>query len=116
MFEKLGNFAEKATFGIFKASGSGTSDLQNPSAWLQDALNAGSQTVSGEIITANSVLRNPEYYAAIRNISEDVGKLPMNVYKSLPNGGKEKQPKHPLYNMLTSGLIKTYRLWIFTRL
>lgn len=97
----LGKLAEKATFGIYKSSGgSGTSDLQNPTAWLRDALNAGSKTVSGEIITATSVLKNPEYLAAVKNISEDVAKIPMNVYKSLPKGGKEKQPNHNLQYML----------------
>ncbi len=97
----LGNLAEKASFGLYKASASGgVSDLQNPSAWLIDALNTGSKTASGEAVTAVSVLRNPEYLAAVKNISEDVAKLPMDIYKSLEGGGKEKKIKHKAQYMV----------------
>jgi HK97 family phage portal protein len=96
----LGKLIEKSTFGIFgaNAAGGGISENNNPRFWSQD-LFAG-KTASGEVVTATSVLRNPAYYAAIRNISEDVGKLSMDVYKSLPGGGKEKQLDHPMQNML----------------
>lgn len=39
-------------------------------------------------------------YAAIRVLSETVASLPLQVYRNLPNGGKEKAREHPLYRVL----------------
>ncbi len=39
------------------------------------------------------------YYACIRNIAEDVGKLPLIVYKRLDQG-KERATIHPVYKLL----------------
>ncbi len=99
MIEILGKLVETATFGKIQAVG-GISDLQSPTGWLMDAVNAGSKTATGETITATSVLMFPAYLAAIKNISEDIGKLNLKVYKRLEGGGKEELPKHPLTKVL----------------
>lgn len=44
-------------------------------------------------------LRISAYFACIRNISEDIAKLPLITYRRLPRG-KERAVDHPLYNLL----------------
>lgn len=47
----------------------------------------------------SSWLRISAYYACIRNISEDIAKLPLITYRRLSRG-KERASDHPLYNLL----------------
>ncbi|MCK9569984.1 phage portal protein [Candidatus Pacearchaeota archaeon] len=44
-------------------------------------------------------LRIAAYFACVRNISEDVAKLPLITYRRLPRG-KERASDHPYYNLL----------------
>ena len=39
-------------------------------------------------------------YACVRVIAETVASLPLHVYQRLPNGGKQRAPDHPLYDIL----------------
>lgn len=64
------------------------SDLRHPTAWLQSwAL--GGPTIAGLSVSPHSALTLSAYFAAVRAISEDVGKLPLKVYERLERG------KHP---------------------
>jgi len=82
---------------IFAASTS-ISDLKDPRYWLVDALN-GKQTTAGETVSPDTAMTVSTYWACIRNIAEDCGKLPAITYKRLPDGGKERAPSHPSYKM-----------------
>lgn len=73
--------------------------MSNPALWLPMAL-GGRQTSSGETVNADTAMELSVYYACIRNIAEDVGRVPLLVYKRLPNGGKERATDHPLYKVL----------------
>lgn len=75
------------------------SDLRNPALWLQDAL-LGRKTASGEYISPEGAMAISVYYACLRNISEDIGKLPLKVYRRLAPRGKRLADEHPVYNLL----------------
>lgn len=63
------------------------SDLGNPAAWLLDIFN-GRTTVSGENSSHETAMMLDSYFAAIRNIAEDIAKLPFNIFEIVPNGKK----------------------------
>ena len=76
----------------------GTSDLQSPSAWLLSWA-GGMRTSAGIAVGPVTAMTLPIYYACLRNISEDVGKLPLHTYRRLARG-KERAVDHPAYALL----------------
>ena len=54
---------------------------------------------AGVTVTNQSSLSISTVYACIRNISEDVAKVPLKIYKKGPDS-KDIQPKHPLHRLL----------------
>jgi HK97 family phage portal protein len=75
------------------------SDLRHPTAWLSDWTLWG-RTSAGIDISPYSVMTLPAYYAALRAISEDVGKLPLMTYERLEPRGKRRATEHSLYPVL----------------
>ena len=65
------------------------SNLRNPADWLVDSL-VGPRTVSGMRAGPAEAMTLPSYYAGLRNISEDVGKLPLKLYERRADGGKRE--------------------------
>ena len=59
-------------------------------------------TQSGERVSPTRAMGLAAYFAAIRNISNDVGKLPLLTYRRLDPRGKERAPEHPAYKLLRS--------------
>lgn len=85
--------------GFLRPRGDMVSDLRHPSAWLSSwAL--GSRTRAGVLMTPQAALSLAIYYACLRNISEDVGKLPLLTYRRLQPRGKERAPRHAAYAVL----------------
>lgn len=76
------------------------SDLGNPAAWLTDFFGGG-RVLSGENVTFNTAMELTSFYAGLRNISEDIAKLPVNIFKIIKRG-KTKQNTHPLFSLLNS--------------
>jgi HK97 family phage portal protein len=76
-----------------------TSDLQNPSPWLREWA-MGRTTLAGVPINPTSAMTLPTYYACIKAISEDIGKLPLLTYRRIDPRGKERASDHPLYALL----------------
>ena len=72
------------------------SNLRAPADWLVDAM-VGPRTVSGMRAGPREAMTLSAYFAAIRNISQDVGKLPLKLYRRLPGGGKEEAFNDPLW-------------------
>jgi HK97 family phage portal protein len=62
-------------------------------------LGGGRKSASGETVTPVNSLGLSAYYAAIRNISEDVGKLPFRVYRKTATG-KEVAEDNPVNALL----------------
>jgi len=60
----------------------------------------GGVSVAGEKVTPETAMRLSAYFACIRNISEDLAKLPLKEYRELAGGGKEPALNDPVYNLL----------------
>ena len=50
------------------------------------------QNSSGQTVNRNTSLNLSSFYGSVRNISEDIAKLPFYVYKVDKNGNKTKVP------------------------
>lgn len=74
--------------------------LRNPPDWLVDSLTGGTATLSGERVSPASATSLSTYYAALRAISEDCGKLPLMLYRRRPTQGKDRIPDHPIYRLI----------------
>lgn len=74
------------------------STLTEPSEALRHAFGGGRST-AGEDVTSTSSLGLSVYYACLCNISEDMGKLPLIVYKRKERG-KERAKQHRNYKLL----------------
>lgn len=81
---------------IFSAGGL---DPSNPAIWSGES---GPSRVStaGEAVSPTTAMALSAYYASIRNISEDVGKLPLKMYERLEGRGKRPAPEHPIYGLI----------------
>lgn len=55
---------------------------------------------SGYKVTADQALRVSAVMACVRIIAETIASLPLNVYRDLAGGGKEKIKDHPLYVLI----------------
>ncbi|MCL4818934.1 MAG: phage portal protein [Vicinamibacteria bacterium] len=80
-------------------SQSGQSDLKNPAAWLLEALGA-RRTASGVDVTPATALAAVPFFAAVRNICEDLGSLPFVLYRRAGERARERARDHPLYSVL----------------
>ena len=78
---------------------SAVSDLTNPAGWLTTALGGTRRTKAGQDVGPKSAMTLPVYYACIRNIAEDVGKLPFVLFEQ---DGKKREPamEHPVYPLI----------------
>ena len=73
--------------------------LRDPAEWLE-AWFTGSETASGERVNETIAMGLSAWFAAIRNISEDVAKLDLILYSRRADGGKDRARGHPLYTLL----------------
>jgi HK97 family phage portal protein len=81
------------------AADTSLSDLRHPSAWLHGAFRGG-RTTAGTYVTPQSALSLSAYFACLRTISEDIGKLPLHTYRRLEPRGKQRLYHHPVYPLL----------------
>lgn len=72
--------------------------LSNPEVW--DQYFEGPQADSGVNVNPRSAVGYPPLWRALNLISGDVAKLPLNVYRRLPEGGKEVDKAHPAWKLL----------------
>jgi HK97 family phage portal protein len=75
------------------------SDLGNPAAWLVDGLSGANRVLSGENVNGVTAMQLTAYFAAIRNISEDIAKLPVNIFE-LTENGKKQNNNHQAFGVL----------------
>lgn len=57
-------------------------------------------TLSGVVITDQTALEAPAYFAGIRNLAEDLATLPLLIYRRLDARRRTRDPDHPLYPIL----------------
>lgn len=57
-------------------------------------------TATGLEVGPDSALASAVVYACVNVLAQTIASLPLIVYRRLPNGGKERAPEHPLYDIL----------------
>jgi HK97 family phage portal protein len=75
-----------------------TSGLALPSEWLSDTL-GGPPSPSGKRVTVHSALGVSPVYAAVSMIAEQVGQLPLKVYKQV-DGDRVEARQHRAWSLL----------------
>lgn len=60
----------------------------------------GAMAQSGAWVGVETALQASPVWACVRLISESIAMLPIIVYRRLSDGGKERAPGHPLYELL----------------
>lgn len=89
----------KAAWQVLTHRADAVSDLRHPTAWLTSwAL--GARTTSGVDVSPDGAMALAAYWACIRSISEDVGKLPLITYGRIEPRGKRREIQHPCYSLL----------------
>lgn len=82
-----------------RSSLSGFTSLTNPAAWLVEAF-GGSRSSSGVVVTPETAMRTSAVYGCARILSASMAALPFRLYRRLPDGGRERATRHPLYPLL----------------
>lgn len=72
----------------------------DPRFFLTSGADRGSMGMTGQAVSSSSAMSVSSVFACVRNLSEDVARLPLFLYRRLPGGGKEKATNEPLYWML----------------
>lgn len=60
----------------------------------------GTDSYAGKSVTVDSALQLSAVWACVNLISRTVATLPLNLYRRLPDGGREVARDHPLYALL----------------
>lgn len=65
--------------------------------WYQPT---GMATASGAKVSHESAMKLTTVMGCVKVLAETLAQVPLEVYRRLPNGGKEKAKNHPIYNVL----------------
>ncbi len=57
-------------------------------------------TSSGRAVNERTAMQMTAVYSCVRILAEAIAGLPLHVYRTRPDGGKEKAVAHPLYRLL----------------
>lgn len=72
--------------------------FKDTEGWFADWVRGGRRTVAGEAVGPRTAMSLPAYYAAIRNISEDIAKMPFDVMERVPGSRtRKKLREHPAW-------------------
>lgn len=77
-----------------------SSSLHTPEKWLVDWANGGEESAAGVHVSHETAMHYAPFFAGVRLISEDVGRLPFPVYERLEGKGKRRATEHPLHGIL----------------
>ncbi len=69
--------------------------LTDPKTW--DGINAGIRSDAGTEVTHGTALTYPAVWAAVDLISADAGRLPLSVFRRLPEDDREIDKQHPAH-------------------
>lgn len=61
----------------------------------------GGTTAAGVNVTADNAMAQAAVFACVRVIAESVAQLPLIMYRRRADGGKQRAPEHPLYDVLS---------------
>ncbi len=76
------------------------STTSKPSQWLIDWIRGGEDSAASIRVSPETAERASAVYACVRVRSEDVGKLPLILYRRRTDGGKDRATTHPLYRLV----------------
>lgn len=68
-------------------------------SWLLDTF-GGQRTTAGVRVNAEKALTVTGIFACVRNLAEDMAKLPLITYRERPDGGRDRAKDIPLYKVL----------------
>jgi len=104
------------TLGLLSVAPSAgpVSDLKDPHRWVESFFGARPAS-SGARIGPENAHALGAYFAAIRNISEDVGKLPLHVIRRVDDRNKRRASDHPLFRLLRTAPNKRMTAMSFRR-
>jgi len=80
--------------------------LENPSISLRDpvvwaSIFGGGGTDAGVSVTPRTAMGYPPLWRAISLVAGDVAKMPLQIFRRLPDGGKEAARNHPAWGLVT---------------
>lgn len=96
---KLKQYTSLLTGWLPTVKADALSDIRHPSAWLVEWAQGG-RVHSGVQVTQQSMMGLSTYYACVRAISEDIGRIPLIVYKNVRPRGKIKAYTHKYFELL----------------
>jgi HK97 family phage portal protein len=68
---------------------------------LLELINSGAMAVSGVNINATTAIRYAVFFSCIKVLSEDVGKLPLKLYKERPDRGADIARSHKVHRLIS---------------
>lgn len=68
---------------------------------LLEMIAAGAVAVSGVQVNSESALRYAAFFACLKVLAEDVGKLPLKLYKERPDRGRDVAKKHKVHRLIS---------------
>jgi len=68
---------------------------------LLEMLAAGAVAVSGVQVNSMSAIRYAAFFACLKVLSEDVGKLPIKLYKERPDRGRDVAKSHKVHRLIS---------------
>ncbi len=80
-------------------TGPANSNARNPDEWMWETF-GGQKTSSGERVSEKNALKLSAVWACVNVISQTVASLPLDIYRSRKDNGKDKLTKHPLQRLL----------------
>lgn len=72
------------------------SSVDKPHMWLRLIGGGGRRTTSNEWVNPESAMQLSAYYACLRNIAQDLAKLPVHLRKRRPERGSDRLWRNPL--------------------
>lgn len=89
--------------------------VTDESAWSSWST-VGGVASSGLLVNAERSLQASAVWSCTRLIAESIASMPILVYRRLTNGGKERAPQHPLYEILhdSPNEMQTAYMWVRT--
>ena len=85
-------------FGLFKKNVE--QQISTPQELENFLLSVIRTSNSGIDVSPSNAMSSPALAAAVRLISSDIGQVPVNIYRHLPNGGREVAKDHRNYGVL----------------
>jgi HK97 family phage portal protein len=84
---------------IARILGSGERRALTETGWLRTWA-IGEDTWTGRPVTVEGSLQQIAVFACVRVLAETIGTLPLLLYRTTPDGGRERATEHPLYRLL----------------